>query len=155
MSPPVPSSLFREVELGGAVIDDRFVPAGVDIGTGVYCIQHNPAYFPDPFKYIPERWTTDGPYTEEQREKMAAAFMPFSIGTRQCIGKGLATMELMSVLARVLWEFEFRIADGQEGRLGEGAPGMGFGRERNGEFQLYDHVVAAKNGPMLQFRRAR
>lgn len=38
-------------------------------------------YFPDPLSYQPER------FTEEHRNYTPAAYMPFGVGPRQCIGK--------------------------------------------------------------------
>lgn len=71
------------------------------------------------------------------------------------MGRSLALMELMSVLVHVVWKFDFRIAEGEEGMVGEGGPKKEWGRHRVGEFQLYDHLTAAKEGPVLQFRRRR
>lgn len=155
MAPPVASALFREVEPTGAVVDNHPLPSGIDIGTGIYSIHHNAAYFPDPFSFSPERWllNPDGS-NKEAIERAHSAFTPFSLGPRACVGRSLALMELVSLLAHVLWRFDFRIAEGAEGRVGEGG-GLGaeWGRHRVGEFQLYDHLTVDKEGPVLQFRR--
>ena len=157
MAPPIGSSPFREVEAGGIVVDGRYLPAGCDVGTGIYSIHHNPKYFPDPFTFIPERWlesvNEDETISDPEAVKRAhSAFTPFSKGPRVCIGKGLALMELTSILANMIYRLDFRTVGGEEGRLGAGMEGMGFGRDRVKEYQLYDHVTAAKEGPMLQFR---
>ena len=157
MSPPAGSSLWREVCGPGVVIDGQPIPVGCDVGTCIYSIHHNAAYYPDPFLYRPERWlksTTDG-ITDEKAagvQLAQSAFNPFSIGARSCIGKGLANAELMLAMATLLTRFDFRVADGEAGYIGEGLEGAEFGRHRKGEYQLYDHVTAGKNGPMVQFR---
>ncbi|KAG9244843.1 cytochrome P450 [Calycina marina] len=153
MSPSVGSALYREVENGGAFIDGDHIPAGYDVGTGIYSIHHNPEYFPYPFKYHPERWIV-GPdaSTKDSVERAQSAYTTFSLGPRGCIGKGLAMMEMMSVLATVLYKFDFKIPEGQLGRVGEGNIAAEFGRHRDDELQLKDQVTAAKFGPVLQFR---
>ena len=156
MAPPVLSSPFREVEAGGIVVDGKHLPTGCDVGTCIYAIHHNPEYFPDPFTFDPGRWLVntneDGAGSKEAIERAHRAFNPFSKGPRSCIGKNLAIMELMSVLATLLYLTEFKIQDGEEGRLGEGSSRAGMGRHRVKEYQLYDHVTAAKKGPVLRFR---
>ena len=63
--------------------------------------------------------------------------MPFSIGTRGCIGKSLALVELTLVLANLVWRFDIK---GDES-------------DTRKEFFLKDHVTGAKEGPVLEFRR--
>lgn len=142
-------------------MDGEDLPAGCDVGTGIYAIHHNAAYFPDPFAFMPERWIIGARCpggmitTKESLEQAQSAFTPFSIGPRACIGKRLAMMELMWVCASILCEMDYGVVEGEEGRVGEGKRGMGRGREREGEFQLWDHVTAAKEGLVLRWRRRR
>ncbi|TKA50775.1 hypothetical protein B0A55_11949, partial [Friedmanniomyces simplex] len=39
-----------------------------------------------------------------------AAFQPFSMGTRNCIGRNLAYAEMKLILAKVMWHFELELA---------------------------------------------
>lgn len=135
LSPPTGSALWREVSQGGTVIAGQFVPAGCDVGVGIYAIHHNPMFHSEPFKFRPGRFLEN----EENEENNVSrqAFMPFSLGTRGCIGKGLAMVELMLTMASVLWLCDFRRA--------EYTPTVE-------EYQLRDHITAAKHGPKLQFR---
>lgn len=91
--------------------------------------------------------------TRENIDRARAAFNPFSVGPRSCIGKGLAMAEIMFIMASVLVQFDFRRADGPQGERGGGLPSREFGRHRRDEFQMIDHVICAKEGPVLQFRR--
>jgi hypothetical protein len=79
-----------------------------------------------------------------------SAYAPFSVGRASCVGKNLAYQEITIVLARLIWLYEMRLEPGN--KLGEGAKGLGSGREMKEEFQTYDNFVAAHNGPMVQFR---
>ncbi|KAI9776753.1 MAG: hypothetical protein M1839_009397 [Geoglossum umbratile] len=132
MSPPTGSALWREVSRGGAAIAGQFIPEGCDVGVGIYAIHHNPAFHSEPFKFRPDRFLED-----EESSLSRRAYMPFSLGTRGCIGKGLAMVEIMLTMSSVLWLCDFRRA-GVITTLGE--------------YQLRDHITAAKKGPKLQFR---
>lgn len=78
-------------------------------------------------------------------EKARAAFNPFSLGPRNCIGKNLAYMEMSIALARVIYMYDFRPAPGWEEA---NARCIGL----NGEFRMQDWFVADCKGPFLQFR---
>ena len=57
-------------------------------------------YFPRPNEFIPERWGRDRPYGAIH----PYASLPFSQGTRMCIGKRLAEQEIYVFLIRVsIW----------------------------------------------------
>ncbi|KAL8827689.1 MAG: hypothetical protein Q9191_003034 [Dirinaria sp. TL-2023a] len=150
MSPSVGSSLAREVQEGGAVVDGEYVPAGCDVGVPIYSIQHHPAYFSDPFTFSPERWLVgEQGSTKDSVALASSAFTPFSMGPRGCIGKGMALTEMMLTMATVLWTLDFKMA------IGDSAGGNAnaeWGRHRPNEFQLKDHVTAARDGPLLHFR---
>ncbi len=154
MAPAVASAPWREVTPGGALIDGCRVPAGFDVGMGIYSIQHNETYVPLPFSFIPERWLVDSTATStrESVDRARSVFAPFSIGPRSCIGKGLAIAEIMFIMATVLVMFDFKKPEGHESLVGEGSPNGPYGRHRKDEYQLIDHVICAKDGPMLQFR---
>lgn len=85
--------------------------------------------------------------------KAQGAFNPFSIGPRGCIGKGLALAELTLGIATMLWRYDFALGEGKGMALGAGRKGLGPGRERENEYQLYDHITASKEGPMVCFRQ--
>ena len=150
MSPSVGSSLAREVQQGGAIVDGEFIPAGCDVGVPIYSIQHNLEYFSDPFTFLPERWMIGEQGTTQETVALASsAYVPFSSGPRGCIGKGMALTEMMLTMAMVLWRLDFKIADKD---FAGGNPDAEWGRHRPGEFQLRDHVTAARDGPLLHFR---
>ena len=83
---------------------------------------------------------------------MRDAFAPFSIGPRGCAGKSMAYLETSLVLAKTLWYFDFEVAPGELGEVGAGKVGLEEGRERRGEFQLYDLFGSSHDGPYLTFK---
>ena len=54
-------------------------------------------YFKRPNEFIPERWNRDRPLGDIH----PYASLPFSTGTRMCIGKRIAEQEIYSFLIRV------------------------------------------------------
>lgn len=152
MSPPVSAPLYREAGLGGASVCGTHIPEGLNCAVGTYAIHHNPIYFPEPFRYRPERWLKADDSPADILERAKAAFNPFSTGPRNCVAMTLAYMEMTLTVARVLWLADFRIPAGPLGHIGEGHPSRGYGRHRVDEYQLYDHWGSAKEGPFLQFK---
>lgn len=151
MSPSVTGTVPREVLPGGIDIDGQHIPSGTVVGTGFYSLHHNPTYFSQPFTYTPERWIAGSmpSITVESVERAKEGFFPFSYGPRGCLGKNLAYMELRTVVARTVWEFEMR---GREG-CNVGDVERGSEECRTGEFGLQDRWQAVKNGPMVEFRK--
>lgn len=157
LSPAVGSALWREVLGDGITLDGHYIPPGYDVGTGIYSIHHNEKYFENAFAFRPERWLHGKNPTPESEEKIArakAAFNPFSIGVRSCIGKNLAIQELMLTMARLLMEFDFRVSPGSL----EKAPSQNHQKARGGkaqlsEYRLKDQLIGFREGPWVQFRR--
>lgn len=58
--------------------------------------------FPHPGEFNPDRWMDPSGVTAEMKE----LFMPFSKGTRACLGKSLAMMELKLVTAKLLERYQ-------------------------------------------------
>ncbi|KAF2795044.1 cytochrome P450 [Melanomma pulvis-pyrius CBS 109.77] len=154
MSPPVGSTLWREVSpgTGGIVIDGVYVPEECEVGVSTYVIHHNEEYFPDSFVFSPERWIASSSNPKERVELARRAFSPFSLGPRGCAGRTMAYMEISNVLARTMWHFDFATSEGSLKHVGAGAPNGPKGRHRTLEFQLQDHLVSTHAGPYLRFK---
>ncbi len=150
LSPPAGGAMWREVDKGGELIDGVHVPAGFDVGTSMYAIHYNEAYYPDPYTFIPERWIVGPEHSSEEVERAQRAWNPFSIGPGGCIGRGLALMEISLTTVKLMRTLRAR---DPVGHVGEGHPGANDGRHRVNEFQLEDHLTSQKDGPMLEFRK--
>lgn len=61
---------------------DLVIPKGTTIMIPVYAIHHDPTYYPDPYKFDPERFTDNKINTKNNY-----TFMPFGEGPRMCIGE--------------------------------------------------------------------
>lgn len=153
MSPVTPQPLWRETETGGCVIDREVIPAGFNVGAGIFSLHHRAESFPDPYRWDLERWISDGAKDEFQEKErireISKSYAPFSVGPRQCIAKNFALMEMMLALAKVFWSLEFE----RVGTLGEGRKGLGEGREREDEFQIKGYFTSFVEGPEIRFKR--
>lgn len=152
MSPVAPQPLWREAEEGGCKVDGEIIPAGLNVGAGIFSLHHNAEVFPEPYIFNIERWIID-PKKDEAKERerikeMSRSFAPFSVGPRQCIAKNFAMMELMLAMANVIWKLDFE----KVGTLGEGRKGLGEGREREGEYQMKSYFTSYMEGPMIRFK---
>jgi len=152
MSPPISSTLWREVCKGGIVVDNRYIPEGVDIGVSPYALHHNENIFPESYKFKPERWIKSEDNSSETFNKAWDAFSPFSLGTRACAGRTMAYTEISDAIARTIWSLDMKRAEGGLGKIGGGIEGAPEGYDREAEFQLEDHITCCHSGPYLQFR---
>ena len=71
-----------------------------------YTTQRDPTAFPQPDEFNPARWLEPNVVTSEMKE----LFMPFSKGSRACLGKNLAMMELKLISAALLQSYETNLA---------------------------------------------
>lgn len=141
LTPPIPMLLPREVCEGGAQVLGEHFPQGTVIGVPTYALHHSEDIFPDAFSFKPERWLEG---FGEQLARQRAAFVPFSIGPRACIGRSVALMELHVTIARMVYMYDIRLAPGKEG--------VGVGMK--GEYKVRDWFIVPKEGPVLQFKPA-
>lgn len=146
LAPSVLSAFPREVLRGGINVDGQHIPAGTTIGVSAYSVHHNEAYFPDSFVFRPERWLGNG----ESVSMARSALITFSAGRYNCVGKNVAILASKLVLAKMLYVYDIRAAEGKV--TGGGGPHAGRGREREKEYQLLDYLVAYRSGPMVQFK---
>jgi cytochrome P450 len=138
MAAPIPGILPREVLPGGLEIDGEHIPAGVEVGVAAQALHYNPAYFPDRNTFRPERWIAENDEARASIALATSAFCPFSIGSRGCIAKKMAYAELSLALARTVWEFDMRLAEGTKAD-----PGM--------LYKMKDALITIKDGPMVEF----
>ena len=134
LQPAVPSGLQRSPEkgTGGHWIGDKFIPEGIAVNVAPYSLHRDPRYFsPSPEEFIPERWLPSkakrvfarGADTSKDLKPVisefitnTAAFIPFSTGPANCVGRNLAIVEMRMVITLLVQRFEMRLADGYDPR---------------------------------------
>jgi cytochrome P450 len=80
----------------------RRLPAGTVICIAQLLAQHNPESYPEPERFMPERFLGRSP------DPMS--FVAFGGGARRCVGASLALLEMSTVLRAVLERFELTAA---------------------------------------------
>ncbi|OIW26079.1 isotrichodermin C-15 hydroxylase [Coniochaeta ligniaria NRRL 30616] len=108
--PPLPVGISRVTRPEGAMIDGHFVTGNVAVHVPHWACYHNSKNFRDAYEFVPERWLEDDlAAAERYKDDNKAAFQPFSIGNRNCLGRSLAIMETRLILTRLLWNFDIEL----------------------------------------------
>lgn len=94
---------LTDVEIGGYII-----PKGSEVNLNTYAMHHDPRWWQEPERYIPERFNPD-----RQTSVPKMAYLPFSTGPRVCIGNSFAMMEARLILAATASQYRLRMAVGQ------------------------------------------
>jgi benzoate 4-monooxygenase len=93
--------LPRIVPAGGSEVCGRWFPEGTTVSVPAYTIHRDPAVWgEDADVYRPERWF------EQNKEAMNKAFVPFSFGPRSCVGRNLASMELLLLISTIVYRYD-------------------------------------------------
>ncbi|KAL1970158.1 hypothetical protein VTN77DRAFT_6563 [Rasamsonia byssochlamydoides] len=79
------------------------IPPHTPVSESNYFVHMDPAVFPDPLEFKPDRWIE----AQEKGIRLDRYLVAFSKGSRQCVGINLAYAELYLTLATVLRRFEF------------------------------------------------
>ncbi|KAI8507021.1 Thromboxane-A synthase [Branchiostoma belcheri] len=107
---PPGANVMTRCSVEDTVVKGLSIPKGVTILTPVQAIHYDPERWPEPKKFIPER------FTKEEREKRNPFdWMPFGAGPRNCIGMRLALLEAKIGLAKVF--MKYRILPCQETQI--------------------------------------
>ncbi|XP_070556758.1 cytochrome P450 3A8-like isoform X2 [Ptychodera flava] len=78
------------------------IPKGMPVAVAAYAIHHDPKIYPEPEKFIPERFTK-----EEKEKRHPYAWLPFGAGPRNCIGMRFVLLEAKIGLVRIFQRFTF------------------------------------------------
>ncbi|KAH7718158.1 CYP-33A1 protein [Aphelenchoides avenae] len=88
----------RDVEVDGYMLSE-----GTAIVPQISTVLYDEKIFPDPKRFDPSRFLD-----ENGRFKPMPQVIPFSVGKRQCLGEGLARMELYLFVANLFNQFKFQ-----------------------------------------------
>jgi cytochrome P450 len=105
---PVISIVLRKltepVEIGGYEL-----PPGVSVAPCVYLAHRNPEVYPEPERFLPERFLENPPGTY--------TWIPFGGGIRRCLGASFAQFEMAVVLKELVRRHEIRPAKPKSERV--------------------------------------
>jgi cytochrome P450 len=97
---PVVPNIHREInsdtQLHGTVL-----PKGAWAFIDILCLHHNPLVWDDPEEFRPSRFSS-----ENSKKRHPYAYIPFSAGSRNCIGQNFALNEERVAIAMTVYRYE-------------------------------------------------
>lgn len=87
--------------------DGYIAPARSIVIVSPYLLQRDARSFPEPDRFIPDRWTPEFKASLPQ-----FAYIPFGGGARRCIGESFAWMELVLVASTIAQRWKLRLVPG-------------------------------------------
>uniref|UniRef100_A0AC34R7U3 Cytochrome P450 n=1 Tax=Panagrolaimus sp. JU765 TaxID=591449 RepID=A0AC34R7U3_9BILA len=91
-------------------VDGIHFEKGTCFSFDVYNIHHDPANYPDPEEFDPERFSK-----ENRQARHPMAFLPFGAGPRICLGMRFAEFEMRVALTDLIRNFKFLPTEGMPG----------------------------------------
>ncbi len=114
MHPSIGLILERLVPPQGIDICGQFVPGGTVVGCNSWVLHYRQDIFGDDVDtYRPERWLSDSTQTPEHQlrlKEMNNAMFQFGAGSRICLGKHIALLEMYKLIPSLLSRFEVRLS---------------------------------------------
>ncbi len=101
-----PAWIIGREALGPDQIGELSLQTGDNISIFIYGLHRNPAYWPDPEKFMPERMAA-----EAKRNFVSHQYIPFGGGPRLCIGHQFAMVEMQIALAMLFQRFKVTRTD--------------------------------------------
>ncbi|KAE8336194.1 hypothetical protein BDV24DRAFT_142415 [Aspergillus arachidicola] len=84
---------------------DYIIPPGTPVSQSIYFMHMDPTVFPNPDSFNPERWLE----ASSKGERLTKFLVPFSKGSRICLGMNLAYSELYQMFATLVRRFDLEI----------------------------------------------
>ncbi|BFG04066.1 probable cytochrome P450 49a1 [Drosophila madeirensis] len=101
-----------------AVINGYHVPKGTHVIFPHLVVSNDPAYFPEPKRFLPERWLKQTaaaavgcPHAGHKIHPFVS--LPFGFGRRMCVGRRFAEIELHTLLAKIFRKYQVSYSSGE------------------------------------------
>ncbi|KAJ3505865.1 hypothetical protein NLJ89_g7189 [Agrocybe chaxingu] len=100
---PVSAGGFPHKAMKDIIWNNYLIPKGATVSGNVWSVGRDPAYFPDPEKFDPQRWlNTEGKIKDDLRS------FTFGFGRRLCPGHHMATASVFLNTSLLLWAFNIK-----------------------------------------------
>ncbi|KYQ52061.1 Cytochrome P450 4c3, partial [Trachymyrmex zeteki] len=103
VAPLIARQIYKPIEIMG-----NQIPPGSTVLINSYLLHRDDRYFPEPHIYRPERFLPDSPKLPPY------AFIPFSAGSRNCIGWKFATLVIKVAILSLLKAFRVEALDKED-----------------------------------------
>jgi cytochrome P450 family 110 len=100
---PVAIAALNRVLQAPMKLMDYEVPKGMTLVVSIYATHHRPDVYPEPKQFKPERFL--------ERQFSPYEYLPFGGGNRRCLGMAFAMFEMKLVLATILSQNSFTLAE--------------------------------------------
>lgn len=87
-------------------LKNGLAPAGSNIFLYIFDLHRDPNYWPNPTKFDPDRFLP-----ENSRNRHPFSYVPFSAGSRNCIGQKFAMLEMKVFTAQLIYNFKLEPID--------------------------------------------
>jgi cytochrome P450 len=101
-----PAWLLARVAVENHEVRGYNLHAGSLVVMSPWVVHRNASYFPEPARFDPGRWRTDG-----HNGRPRFSYFPFGGGSRGCMGEAFAWMEGVLLLAVIAQRWRFRLID--------------------------------------------
>lgn len=110
LRPPIAYQLPRLVHApGGATISGHHIRQGTIVAISPYSIHRNKTLYQNPDAFNPDRWLNGS--DPEQIRRLKAYTIPFSQGSRACIGRHIAIVELQIVISTLVRRYDMSLRE--------------------------------------------
>jgi cytochrome P450 len=99
-----PQAVTRRFNVEPCQFGSYDLPKGTMIVLSAFLTHRLPSLYPQPLKFLPQRWETLRPTPYE--------YFPFGAGTHSCPGKVLALLNIKIILAMMLQRFRLSFVSG-------------------------------------------
>ncbi|XP_017465203.1 PREDICTED: probable cytochrome P450 49a1 [Rhagoletis zephyria] len=100
-----------------AIIAGYHIPKGTHVIFPHLVVSNDPAYFPEPKRFVPERWMkqseTSAQCPHVGRKIHPFVSLPFGYGRRMCVGRRFAEIELNMLLAKIFRKYKVEYNSGE------------------------------------------
>ena len=107
-----PLMILTRITSKDLILSGYQIPAGTELHLLAYQMSRDESVFDEPNVFRPERWLRGKKVSLQNRKFLEAkevfSSLPFGFGTRMCIGRRIAELELHLLLARIVQQFEIR-----------------------------------------------
>ncbi|KAJ8255646.1 hypothetical protein COCON_G00195100 [Conger conger] len=101
---PVVPGNARYIADNEAIIGNYWFPKKTLFHLCHYATSHDDAQFPEPERFLPDRWLRGSP-ARSQHHPFSS--IPFGVGVRACVGKRVAELEMHFALTRLIRQYQF------------------------------------------------